>query len=141
MALHALGRRGLLLWVGDVLDASGIDASLQMSRLDLRADWQRIKLKAYERSHCVTYADRRSLHEVTEEMSGLTLGKRGGQIVARVSDKDREAHEKGHDWWPEMWGTNDDPDHKAIRIEFEFRRAGLVEFGVDTPEETLDRAT
>lgn len=140
IALHALGPDGLVLWVRNVLDAAGVDATLHVSRLDLHADWQGIEIKANERSNFVTYSDRRSLYEVAEEMSGLAFGKRGGKLHARIYDKSREANDKGHDWWPDVWGSNYDPNQKVIRVEFEFTRSGLVEFGVDTPDDAFDRA-
>lgn len=141
VALHSLGPRGLLLWIANVLDAAGIQASLHVARLDLHADWQNIEIKANERSNFVTYSDRRSLYEVGEEMSGLSFGKRGGKMFARIYDKTLQAREKGDDWWPDVWGARYDPDGQVLRIEFEFTRSGLVEFGIDTPEEALDRSS
>ncbi len=70
-------------------------------------------------------------------MSGLSFGKRGAKLYARIYDKSREVNDTGHQWWPEAWGPKYDPDRKVLRVEFELRRAGLVEFGVDTPEDAL----
>ena len=39
-----------------------------------------------------------------------------------------------------MWGPAYDPDEKVLRIEFELRREGLKQFGVDTPDEAISRA-
>ncbi len=139
VAIHALGPSGTVLWAENVLDATGVDASLHVARLDLHSDWQGFEVKAHERSNFVTYSDRRALYEVAEEMSGLNFGKRGGKLYARIYDKSREMVEKGHDWWPEVWGAAYDPERKVTRIEFEFSRAGLVEFGIDTPTKALTR--
>ena len=140
LALHAYGPTNLVLWARNFLDACGIDAVLGVSRLDLHSDWQGIELKANERSNFVTYSDRRALYEVGEEMSGLTFGKRGGKLLCRIYDKSREMKDKGHDWWPDVWGPKYDPEQKVMRVEFEFGRDGLRDFGVDTPEDAFERA-
>jgi|JI10StandDraft_1071094.scaffolds.fasta_scaffold240777_2 hypothetical protein len=140
VALHALGPQGTILWAENFLDACGIEASLHVSRLDLHSDWHGVEFMANERQNFVTYSSRRSLYEVDDELSGLVFGKRGGALLCRIYDKSRESHEKGHDWWPEVWGSAYDPDRKVMRVEFEFSRAGLTEFGVDTPTHALDKA-
>ncbi len=140
VALHAFGPAGTVLWARNFLDACGIDAILGVSRLDLHSDWQGIEIKANERSNFVTYSDRRALYEVGEEMSGLTFGKRGGTLLCRIYDKSREMKDKGHDWWPDVWGSAYDPEQKVMRVEFEFSRDGLRSFAVDTPEDAFERA-
>ncbi len=140
VALHSLGPQGTVLWAENFLDACGIEASLHVSRLDLHSDWHGIEVKANERSNFVTYSDKRSLYEVGEELSGLNFGKRGGALFCRIYDKTRESNAKGTDWWPDVWGPNYDPARKVMRVEFEFSRAGLVEFGVDTPGHALAKA-
>lgn len=140
VALHALGPHGTVLWARNFLDACGIDATLNVARLDLHSDWQGIDIKANERVNVVTYSDKRALYEVGEEMSGLTFGKRGGSLLCRIYDKTREFTDKGHDWWPDVWGPKYDPAQKVLRVEFEFSREGLREFAVDTPEDAFDQA-
>lgn len=140
VALHALGSPGTVLFVENFLDACGVEASLHVNRLDLHSDWHGIEFKAHERSNFVTYSDRRSLFEVGEELSGMNFGKRGGELFCRIYDKTRESDAKGTDWWPDVWGPSYDPQRKVMRVEFEFRRAGLVQFGVDTPAHALAKA-
>lgn len=74
---------------------------------------QGIDVRANERVNFVTYSDKRALYEVGEEMSGLTFGKRGGSLMCRIYDKTRESKDKGHDWWPEVWGASFDPEQKV----------------------------
>jgi hypothetical protein len=138
LAIHAMGPEVTVLWVRNVLDAAGIDARLQVARLDLHADWQNLWIDADERSHFVGYANRRALYEVDEELSGLNIGTRGGAIYARLYDKTRELDGKGDDWWLDIWGPAHDPDQRVLRIEFEFSRDGLREFGADTPEDVFE---
>ncbi|MEQ1874056.1 MAG: hypothetical protein ABL953_10030 [Ilumatobacteraceae bacterium] len=140
MALHALGPQSTILWAENFLDACGIEASLHMARLDLHSDWQGIEIRANERQNFVSYSNRVALYEVDEELSGLVFGKRGGALLARIYDKTRQANEKGDDWWPDVWGAAYDAERKVMRVEFEFSRAGLMEFGVDTPPQALAKA-
>jgi hypothetical protein len=141
IALHALGPQGTVLWAENLLDACGIEASLHVSRLDLHSDWQNIDIRGNERRNFVTYSNRRTLYEVDDEMSGLVFGKRRGALLGRIYDKSRECEEKGHDWWPDVWGAAYDPARKVMRVEFEFSRAGLRDFDVDTPTQALAKAS
>lgn len=138
LAIHALGPDLTVLWVRNVLDAMGVEAHLHVARLDLHADWQSLWIDAEERSHFVGYANRRALYEVDEELSGLNIGTRGGAIYARIYDKTRELEGKGDDWWLDIWGAAHDPGQHVLRIEFEFSRDGLREFGADTPEDVFE---
>lgn len=139
LAIHAAGPATTVLWVRNILDAAGIDATLTVARLDLHADWQGLWIDAEERSHFVTYSDRRALYEVSDELSGLNFGKRGAAIYARIYDKTRELDGKGDDWWLDIWGERYDPEHPVLRVEFEFTRDGLREFEIDTPEDAFEQ--
>ncbi len=139
MALHALGPETTVLWVRNVLDAVGADVQLQVARLDLHSDWQGFWIEAEERQNFVGYANRRALYEIDDELSGLNIGARGGAVYARLYDKTREVEQTGHDWWPELWGNQFDPERPVLRIEFEFSRDGLREFGVSSPEDAFEQ--
>jgi hypothetical protein len=139
IALHALGPDTTVLWFRNVLDAAGIEATVQVSRLDLHADWQHLWIDAEERSNFVSYANRRALYEVDEELSGLNVGTRGGAVYARIYDKTRELESKGDDFWLDIWGTAHDPNERVLRVEFEFVRDGLREFAIDTPEDAFEQ--
>ena len=96
LALHSLGGPATVLFVRNLLDALGIDdAVLQVSRLDLHSDWQGLSITAEERTNFVTYSDRRTLYEVSDELTGLNFGKRGAAIYARIYDKTRESADNG----------------------------------------------
>ena len=140
VALHALGPAGTALWATNLLDACDIAASLHLSRIDLFSDWHGLDLRASDRRNFVTYSDLVTTHEVDTALSGLSFGKRGANLFARIYDKSRQANDKGHDWWPTVWGAAYDPARQVQRVEFEFRRAGLKQFGVDTPQQGLDLA-
>jgi hypothetical protein len=137
-ALHTIGPQTTVLWARNLLDALGIDAVLNVSRLDLHSDWQGFWIEPNERGNFVTYSDKRSLYEVGDALFGLNFGKRGGAIYARIYDKTREAEGNWDDWWPYVWGPRFDPEQRVLRIEFEINRDGLREFGVHAPEDAFE---
>jgi len=137
-ALHTIGPETTVLWVRNLLDAFGVESTLQVSRLDLHSDWQGFWIEPNERSNFVTYSDKRALYEVGDALSGLNFGKRGGALYARLYDKTREAEGKGHDWWPDVWGPGFDPEQPVLRVEFEINRDGLREFGILSPEDAFE---
>jgi hypothetical protein len=136
-ALHTIGPQSTVLFVRNLLDSLGIDATLQVARLDLHSDWQGFWIEPNERTNFLTYSDKRTLYEVGDALSGLTFGKRNGALYARIYDKTREAEGKGDDWWPEVWGPKYDPEQRVLRVEFEINRDGLRDFGTNTPEEVF----
>lgn len=136
-ALHSLGPELTVLWAQNVLDAAGLDVTFSVSRLDLHSDWQGLWVDADERRNFVTYSDKRALYEEADELSGLNFGKRGGALYARIYDKTRQAADKGDDWWPDVWGNRYDPEQRVLRVEFEFTRDGLRDFGVNTPDDAF----
>lgn len=71
VALHALAPQQTVLWVANLLDAAGIEASLHVSRLDLHSDWQGIELRANERSNFVTYSERNLLADRFEQVAAM----------------------------------------------------------------------
>lgn len=136
--LHALGPDVLVLWVRNFLDANGIEATLRVSGVDLHSHWQGVWIDAEERTHFVGYSNQRALYEVDEDLSGLNFGRRGAALYARCYDKTRESDKGRTDWLSELWGERFDPDQRLLRVESEFTRDALREFGVDTPEDAFD---
>lgn len=137
LALHALGPDGVVAWVRNVLANAGLDVRLQVARLDLHSDWQGLWIDADERSNFVTYTNRRALYEVDEDLSGVNFGTRGGAVYARLYDKTRELESEGDDWWLDVWGDDHRPGDRVLRVEFEFSRDGLREFGISSPEDAF----
>ena len=140
IALHAHGPAFAVLLARNVLDALGADVVLHVARLDLHSDWQGLWIDAEERTNFVTYSTKRAVYEENESLTGLSFGKRGGSLYARLYDKQREIEASGHDYWLELWGSRYDPEQPVLRVEFEFSRAILREFQVNTPEEAFDKA-
>lgn len=140
--LHGAGPRGTLRHfdhVGELLVGGPVYWSL--SRLDLFTDVQGWHLVGDDRHRFVCRADRRDLHEHGAAFGGFEFGRRTTKTVCvRIYDKTRQIDDKGLDWWPIIWGDRYNPDLPVLRIEAEIGRQGLVEYGVDTPDDGLERA-
>ena len=139
--LHGAGALGAVEWFEGILGQAVGPLRFGVSRLDLHADWQGWDLDGDQRRRFVCRAERRDLHEVDEELTGFEFGRRStGSICARIYDKAAEVAAKGTDFWPDIWGERYDRAFPVHRVEFEFGRQGLREFGVGTPREALDAA-
>ena len=79
------------------------------------------------------------LYEISAELTGMEFGRRKtGGVLLRTYDKTRQVFEMGLDYWYPIWEDRFDPTLPVWRFEFEFGRSGLLSYGIDTPEETLE---
>jgi hypothetical protein len=140
--LHGVGPGGVVEFfsgIGEFLAGGPVCWSL--SRLDLFCDVQGWVLHGDDRHRFVCRAERRDLHEHGETLGGFEFGRRtSGTVCARIYDKTRQVEEKGLDWWPAVWGERFDRRKPVLRVEAEIGRAGLREFGVNSPTEGIDAA-
>jgi hypothetical protein len=143
--LHSLGVDAALDAVSSLLidDVFAWPPELNVSRIDLYADVQGWDLELADLRRFVSLGRNRRGFAVEEFTSGHRLtGFRfgsGGAIMVRVYDKTIEIGRRGQAWLPELWGERED-DQPVWRIEAQFKRAALVEFGLRTVDETLARA-
>ena len=90
-AIHAVGTDGVLRWLATALDNAGIEASLQVSRIDLHADWQGWNLTGDHRHRFVCRSRSLATYEEGTALSGFGFGNRKSKtIVARIYDKSNE---------------------------------------------------
>lgn len=139
--LHAVGPAASLALferaVGEVTD----DLRLTASRLDVFSDWHGLSLGADDRRRFVGRAKRLDTHEDSGELTGFEFGRRRtGTLTARIYDKTLDVELKGARWWHEVWGARYEPGRQVIRVEVEFGRKGLGQYGVDTASQALARA-
>lgn len=139
--LHGVGPRAALAFYESVGERLvGGPVSWGLSRLDLFCDVQGWTLHGDDRSRFKCRASKRDLHEDSDGFNGLGFGRRTTKTVsARIYDKTVESSKKGTDWWPKVWGPAFDEDCPVLRIEFEFGRQGLREYGIEAPCDGLDR--
>lgn len=114
---------------------------LNASRIDLYADVQGWPLVLEDLRRFVSLGRARRGFEVPREVfaSGHRLtGFRFGRdaLMARIYDKTTEIGRRGLAWLPDLWGERQD-EQPVWRIEFQFKRAVLVDFGLRTVDEVL----
>jgi hypothetical protein len=100
-----------------------------LHRFICRASWRRLFAEP------VAEADVSCrLHCIGRRFSGFVFGK--GDVVARLYDKTLELTHSG-ETWPEVVWVGRDPEQPVWRVEFQFRRRALHEFGVGHVNELL----
>jgi len=136
--LHGYGVENVVEWTRDLLESECGPVLLEVSRIDLYADFQGWDVTGDQRHEFLCRADARNLFETAEEFNGLKIGKReSGTISARLYDKTIESAKSGTAYWKELWGEEFDSSASVLRVEFELHREVLRQFGVSTPNEVL----
>ena len=139
--IHAVGAREAVDWFRQRLEPDCFGLRLTASRMDLHADWQGWDLQGEDRQRFVCRSEDLVTHEHGSLLSGFQFGHRKNKTISgRIYDKTRELRRSGADYWEEIWGRRFDPDLPVLRVEFEFGRQGLSEFGVSSPEDAVDAA-
>ena len=139
--LHAVGPMASLAWFGGVVGSFTSDLYLSVSRVDVFSDWHGLELRAKDRHRFVGRATRVDTHESAGALTGLEFGRRTTKtIVARIYDKSADMKRKGSLWWREKWGAAYDPARQVMRLEFEFGRKGLQQYGVDSARQAIASA-
>lgn len=139
--LHGVGPLAAAAWFDEVLGSICSAIRWGVSRLDIFADWQGWQLNGEDRHRFVCRADSVAVHEEHRVLTGLEFGRRTSKtLCARIYDKTAESAHSGAGFWPEIWGEKWTRDQAVLRVEFEFGREGLRQFGIDTPAEAVDAA-
>jgi hypothetical protein len=137
--LHGVGVRAAVQGFRDLIEDECGVVKLQVSRIDLFADFQGWDLSGDDRRAFVCRASDLGTFEEKGTLSGLQFGKRSsGAVDARLYNKTNEILTSGSDYWKEIWSDTYDPDRDVLRVEFEVLRGALREFGLDSPEDVLD---
>lgn len=137
--LHAVGARAALAWIRFVLTEAFRDVHLQVSRVDVFADWQGWRLRGEDRGRFVGWSTTVNTYEKDGRFCGLIFGRRAGAgIVARIYDKTQEIADKGGGYWFGVWGDAYAEGSSVVRVEFELGRTILRAFKLDDPEAVLD---
>jgi hypothetical protein len=138
--LHGVGPRNMVDWFGgwmrDVLNGVRLTAA----RVDVFADTTGWALQASDRHRFLCRADLRDTHEKGDAWTGFEFGRhKGGNVMARIYDKTRDVNEHpAKAWWFDIWGDQLTPGETVRRVEIEFGRTALRQFGLDTPDDVFD---
>lgn len=139
--LHGVGSAASVQWFHDVASGFTRDLRLYASRVDVFSDWHGLALRVEERDHFVGRAKRLDTHEDGGQLTGFEFGRRSTKTIAgRIYDKTVDIQRTGKLWWTDKWGSAYDPSRAVMRVEFEFGRQGLTEYGVDTAADALEHA-
>ena len=134
-ALHTRGPGDMVnRIIGLLEDAGGSLVGIKASRVDLYIDiLLRESLWSLElMKYAVTRASDVSPHFRHGHLTGISIGK--GLISARIYDKPLEIKQhSGKSWMFNVWELDEVPEgKKIIRVEFQLRREGIKEMGLDT---------
>jgi hypothetical protein len=136
--LHGLGPHAAVEWIDDAATSECGDVSWSVNRLDVFSDWQHWKPTGDDRHRFVCRAGERATYESNEQLTGFTLGKRKtGTVMGRIYDKPKDIQLKGSDYWFERWGDRYQAGASVMRVELEFGREGLRQFGLSRPTDVL----
>lgn len=95
----------------------------------------------------VTWADNRSSYLHIDSIAAYGFGRRltgyefgSSQLMGRIYDKTFEITRSKKGWFRDIWGRYGwDGKTTVVRVEFQFRRDVLKEFGVNTIDELQER--
>ena len=139
--LHAVGAAGSVAWFARLVGQIAGEVRLSASRLDVFSDWHGLELKAEDRHRFVGRARRTDTHEEGGGLTGFEFGRRSTKTVtARIYNKTIDLERKGTGRWRDLWGPAYDSGRPVTRVEFEFGRIGLRQYGVDSADQALATA-
>jgi hypothetical protein len=136
--LHGAGPEQAVAELGELIAHLINGTALSVNRIDLYADWQHWDLSTRDRECFVGQADMARTYVQAGDPSGFDFGTRASHsMVARIYDKTLDIRRTGSTWWHDVWGDRYQPGSPVHRVEFEFTRATLRDFGLSTPAEVL----
>ncbi len=137
--IHSVGAQAALDWFTEKLNTVEIYPAWTLSRIDLYVDVQGWDLSYFEKESFVCRAKDISSHEVDGQFSGFNFGKRKSKtITCRIYNKTLELRSSKKSWTTMAWNENYNPDETVFRIEFEFNREALKQFGLNNSNQTLE---
>ncbi len=119
-----------LVW-GLLEDLGGTVDRMQPSRVDLCVDLHLPGGLTLDdlRQHRVSRSRATKLHETGERLESYYVGKAASPIIARIYHKGLEIEHSHKQWFLPLWKRTDGTD--VWRVEFQFRRQALKEFGIN----------
>lgn len=135
--LHTVGPAEAANRFRRVLEAECGDVQMSVSRIDLFADFEGWHVGINDRANFVCRAGSVRTFEEENNFTGFEFGRRSTKTVcARIYDKTADVNRTGADWWSDIWQRSNESD-AVIRVELEWNREGLSEFGLTSVDETL----
>ena len=135
--LHTVGAAAAAVRFQRLLEAECGEVFFSVSRIDLYVDVEGWNVGIEDRQHFVCRAGSVRTYEEENCFTGFEFGRRSTKTVcARIYDKTADIAHTGANWWSDIW-QRDEGSGPVIRLELEFNREGLAQFGLSGVEETL----
>ena len=138
--LHTVGPTAAVARFRQTLESECTELVLSVSRIDLYADFAMWDIGIADRERFVCRAGSVRTYEEDNRFTGFEFGRRSTKtICARIYDKTADVARTGADWWFDIWRR--EPGSVVVtRVEFEWNREGLAQFGLTDVDETLAAA-
>ena len=135
--LHTVGPAAAATRFAHLLMADCGEVEMSVSRIDLYADFEGWNLRAEDRHRFSCRSTSIRTFEEGARLTGFEFGRRSTKTVsARIYDKTADITRTGADWWYDIWDRR--PGCGVVhRVEFEWNRAGLAQFGLRRVDDTL----
>jgi hypothetical protein len=135
--LHAVGPAAAATRFQRLLESECDEVFFSVSRIDLYVDVEGWDVAIEDRTRFVCRAGSVRTYEEENLFTGFEFGRRSTKtICARIYDKTADVARTGADWWFDIW-QRDNGTGPVIRVELEFNREGLDQFGLSGVDETL----
>ena len=135
--LHAVGPAAAATRFQQILESECDEVFFSVSRIDLYVDVQGWDVGIEDRPLFVCRAGSVRTYEEENRFTGFEFGRRTTKTVcARIYDKTADVARTGADWWFDIWQL-DKGSGPVIRVELEWNRQGLDQFGLSGVDETL----
>jgi hypothetical protein len=138
--LHTVGPTAAATRFQQTLEAECTEVELSVSRIDLHADFDGWNIGIADRERFVCRAGSVRTYEEENRFTGFEFGRRSTKtICARIYDKTADVARTGSDWRYDNW-RREPGSVVVMRVEFEWNREGLAQFGFAGVDETLAAA-
>jgi hypothetical protein len=135
--LHAVGPAAAVARFQRVLEAECDEVFFHVSRIDLYVDVHGWDIGVDDRTRFICRAGSVRTYEEENRFTGFEFGRRSTKTVcARIYDKTADVARTGADWWFDVW-QRDGTSGPVIRVELEWNREGLAQFGLTGVDDTL----
>ena len=136
--LHGAGVEPAVEWFSETVGEQVADLQWRVSRIDLFVDVQGWVPTVADRGRFVTRSRSLDMHERNNSFTGYTFGsRRGGGISGRAYDKTADVARTGALYWFDLWGDRYQEREPVFRVEFEFGRTVLNQFGIKSPADAF----
>lgn len=136
--LHGVGVGPAIEWFSETVGKQVAGPQWRVSRIDLFVDVQGWVPTVADRERFVTRSRSVDMHERNNSFTGYTFGsRRGGGISGRAYDKTADVDRTGALYWFDLWGERYRKGEPVFRVEFEFGRSVLRQFGINSPTDAL----